>query len=64
MPDFPTPHGDRLRSLLRNRKLPEGDHAEVREAIQRYDAWIAECEVAPESAEEIVQTLTSSLNSV
>ena len=62
MPDFPTPHGDRLRSLLRNRKLPDGDRAEVREAIRRYDAWIAECEAASGSAEEIVPALTSSLN--
>ena len=39
--DYKTPHGDKLRALLRNGKLPESDLPRVRRAIGRYEAWVA-----------------------
>lgn len=59
---YPTPHGDKLRVLLRNQKLPDDDRDAVQGTVRRYEAWIAECEAASGSAEELVPTLTSSLN--
>lgn len=59
---YPTPHGDRLQSLLRNQKLPDDDRAAVQETIERYGAWIAECESASGNSDEIVPLLTSSLS--
>ena len=37
----PTPHGDKLRELLNNSKLPAPDLPRVRDAIGRYEEWIA-----------------------
>ena len=36
-----TPHGDKLRELLNNSKLPAPDLPRVRDAIGRYEEWIA-----------------------
>ena len=40
--DYKTPHGDKLRALLDNDKLPMSDQPRVRNAIERYHAWIRE----------------------
>jgi len=37
--NIPATHGDKLRALLQNSKLPEGDRPKVREAIEKYSAW-------------------------
>ena len=42
--NYPTPHGDKLRALAENNKLPASDRAGVDAAIEKYEAWTAENE--------------------
>jgi len=37
---MPTPHGDKLVALLRNDKLPSGDRKQIKQAVDRYRAWL------------------------
>ena len=37
---LPTPHGDKLKKLLQNQRLPEVDRPRVKIAVDRYHAWI------------------------
>ena len=39
---YQTPHGDKLRALSENDKLPSRDRSRVRAAITQYEAWIDE----------------------
>jgi len=39
-PGLPTPHLDKLKVLLSNRRLPAADKHRVEEAIKRYQEWI------------------------
>jgi hypothetical protein len=41
-PPLPAPHGDKLRALLENTKLPAGDARHVRSAFKRYERWLAD----------------------
>ncbi len=59
---FPTPHGDKLRALLENAKLPRGDRPRVTAAIQRYESWIADMENVEGSGKELVAPLVALLN--
>lgn len=59
---FPTPHGDKLRALLRNNKLPDGDRPAVEAALQRYEAWIEEVQRTDIPNESLVEHLVESLN--
>ena len=60
--NFPAPHGDKLRALLRNDKLPDRDRPAVEAAIDQYEAWIVEMQdlVIPE--DRLVEHLVESLN--
>lgn len=58
----PTPHGDKLRELLNNSKLPECDLERVREAISRYDAWISSMAALETSGDRRVADLVDLLN--
>ena len=40
VPRLPTPHLDKLRMLLRNRRLPSAYKPRVEEAIKQYHQWI------------------------
>lgn len=60
--NFPTPHGDKLRALLRNKKLPDDDHPAVEASISRYEAWIAEIQNMDASNNNLVENLVQSLN--
>ena len=60
--DHPAPHGDKLRALLGNDKLPAGDQPGVCTAIERYEAWIAEVEGAEGVGERLIEPLVASLN--
>ena len=60
--NYPTPHGDKLRALLGNEKLPSGDRSRVEAAIERYEAWIAEVERIDVAGEQLVEPLVASLN--
>jgi len=37
---LPTPHGDKLEALLQNDKLPNGDRVRIKQALERYRAWL------------------------
>jgi len=37
---LPTPHGDKLKALLQNDKLPNGDRKLIEQAIKHYHAWL------------------------
>lgn len=36
---LPTPHGDKLKAILGNEKLPEVDRDHIKLALERYQAW-------------------------
>ena len=59
---YPTPHGDKLRALLENDKLPEDDRPRVIRAIERYDTWVADIEGIKGAGEHLVEPLVASLN--
>ncbi|WP_205874104.1 Bpu10I family restriction endonuclease [Mycobacterium camsae] len=58
----PTPHGDKLRELLGNSKLPAADAAGVGIAIERYEAWIAAMVALTTEGEARVADLVKLLN--
>ncbi len=66
MPDslasLPAPHGDKLRALLRNKKLPRADRPRVKETIARYEQWRREMESAAGPPAARVTTMTRFLN--
>lgn len=59
---YRTPHGDKLRALLENDKLPSNDRPQVRTAIELYEAWIDELDGMPNVGESVIQPMVSSLN--
>ena len=58
----PTPHGDKLRALSENDKLPPGDRPRVRTAITRYEAWIDELDRTRGAGESVIVPMVSSLS--
>ena len=60
--NYPTPHGDKLRALLGNDKLPSGDRPRVEAAVDRYEAWVAEVKGIDTAGEKLVELLVESLN--
>ena len=59
---YPSPHGDKLRALIANDKLPRNDRAKVGLAIERYDGWISEIERIDGVGDDLVEPLIESLN--
>ena len=59
---YSTPHGDKLRALLGNEKLPANDRRRVRSAIERYEAWVAETKEIKGVGVHLVEPLVESLN--
>ena len=59
---FPTPHGDKLRALYENDKLPSSDRPRVRAAIARYEAWIDELEGTPGTGRSVMHPMVSALS--
>ena len=59
---FPTPHGDKLRALLENAKLPTADRRRVVTAIKTYDRWLAEMTTLEGEGEDLIVPLVNSLN--
>lgn len=57
-----TPHGDKLRALLVNDKLPANDRLRVRSAIKTYEAWITEIQEIKGVADDLIEPLVASLN--
>ena len=61
MMDCPTPHGDKLRALVENDKLPVRDRPRVRAAIERYEAWTAEVAAIEGNGKHLVEPLVASM---
>ena len=59
---YPTPHGDKLRALTENPKLPDADMPRIEQAIAKYTDWIANMEQVRGSGDHLVEPLTESLN--
>ena len=60
--DLPTPHGDKLRSLLDNSKLPESDKSRVEHALEQYGYWIARLSSAEGSVDDTIRMMVALLN--
>ncbi len=60
--NFSAPHGDKLRALLGNHKLPAGDRPRVHTAIERYEAWIEELRRIEGAGENLVEPMVEALN--
>ena len=58
----PTPHGDKLRALLENVKLPENDRPRIESAVEKYNAWIVDMKRVTGSGSQLVEPLTATLN--
>lgn len=55
-------HGDKLRALLQNPKLPRADLPRVQTTIARYEKWIKSLETAPGKGSTLIGTLVAALN--
>ena len=56
-------HGDMLKALILNPKLPKTDLARVKRAIRKYDDWVVDLNAVSGSADHILTTLVELLNS-
>jgi SAM-dependent methyltransferase len=61
-PTLPTPHLDKLKALLENRRLPAVDKPRVEAALQRYREWIADLEAVKGGQRGAVQRLVDATN--
>ena len=61
-PRLPTPHLDKLTSLLRNPRLPAIDRPRVEEALSKYRSWIQEMEAVTPEQKNTVQQLVDITN--
>ena len=64
---FPAPHGDKLKALVSNDKLPAGDLVRVEAQLARYHAWVAEmeavtAETAGSAGRALLESLVAGLN--
>lgn len=62
MLNLPTPHGDKLRALVQNEKLPVKDLPRVEQAIARYETWLQQLKAVRGTYQEIVAGLVSLLD--
>ena len=60
--NLPSPHGDKLRSLLHNNKLPESDKPRVEHALEQYGNWIAGLSSMESSTDDNIKAMVASLN--
>ncbi len=59
---LPTPHLDKLKALINNRRLPAADKPRVEEALKRYQDWIRELEAVRGGQKGAVQKLVDATN--
>lgn len=62
MPVLPTSHGDKLRALIQNEKLPMKDRPRVEGAIERYEEWLRQMGAARGTYQETINTMVSLLD--
>jgi hypothetical protein len=55
-------HGDKLKALLQNSKLPRSDRPRVEAAVKKYDEWISALENAKGSGVPLLHTIVGALN--
>jgi hypothetical protein len=55
-------HGDKLKALLENAKLPKTDRPRVEAAVKKYDAWIEKLKGAQGDCATLLSTLVGALN--
>jgi hypothetical protein len=60
--DLPAPHGDKLKALVQNEKLPVEDKPHVQQAIVRYEGWLERLKAVQGTYQEIVTKMVSLLN--
>lgn len=60
--ELPRTHGDKLRALLDNVKLPPSDHPRVNTAIQKYDQWLIDLAAVNGTKTEIASQQVTLLN--
>jgi hypothetical protein len=61
-PILPTPHFDKLKVLLENRRLPKADRSRVEEAHERYKKWIGTLEAVKRGHKTAVRQLVEATN--
>src|ERR1700752_154984 len=59
---LPTPHGDKLRALLANSKLPQSDRPRVQAAILMYETWLNNMRKVHGTLEHIVTEMVRLFN--
>ncbi len=57
-----TPHGDKLKALLENEKLPETDYTRILDAKTRYNNWIEKLKSVQGEYDKIVTDMVNLLN--
>lgn len=57
-----TAHGDKLRALLNNPRLPAVDRPRVEEVILKYKAWLKALDNVKGTSDEIISSITALLN--
>lgn len=62
MNNLPTPHGDKLRALTLNEKLPVEGQPHVRRAIERYEGWLQELHDVQGTYSETIEQMVGLLN--
>lgn len=61
MLNLPTPHGDKLRALAQNKKLPVEDRPRVEQAVARYEEWLKQLREVRDTYEKVVASMVSLL---
>ena len=61
-PSLPTPHGDKLRALTTNTKVPAADEPRVRQALDHYQEWREDILNIQGERNNIVSQLVTKLN--
>jgi hypothetical protein len=59
---YPHPHGDKLRALVVNEKLPAQDRPRVEQAIARYEVWLQQLKAVRGTYQEIIARMVSLLD--
>lgn len=62
MLNLPTPHGDKLRALVQNEKLPTEDRPRVEQAVVRYEAWLQQLKAVRGTYKEVIASQVSLLD--
>lgn len=62
MNSLPAPHGNKLRALIFNEKLPSEDRPRVQQAIEHYERWLQELRGVHGGYSESIEQMVSLLN--